>query len=83
MVNGKMHDHPLTDILHYSHPIYGDEADNLIRKIARLCSQRELTEWWDREIGWSGNSELALQKSRLQLDALMRGAKESGWEMPE
>lgn len=41
-MNGKQGDHPLTDILGYKIEVYGAEADDLIRKIARLCSQREL-----------------------------------------
>jgi hypothetical protein len=42
--NGKPHDHPLTDILVHNIPAYGEEADNLIRKIADLCSHREMSE---------------------------------------
>ena len=52
-MNGKPGDHPLTDILSYKLEVYGQVADELIRKIGELCSPRELDEWWDREIGWS------------------------------
>jgi hypothetical protein len=80
-MNGKQHDHPLTDILVHAIPVYGEHADNLMRNIAGLCSSRELYEWWEREIGWTGNKELALEKAQLQLGVLQRRAKEGGWEM--
>jgi hypothetical protein len=83
MANGKRHDHPLTDILHFDLPVYGEQTDDMIRKIAGLCSRRELNEWWEREIGWTGNKELALNKAQLQLDSLLQRAKQSGWEMPD
>ena len=81
MPNGKPHDHPLTDILVHSAPVYGEEADDLIREIAELCSQRELYEWWEREIGWSGNDPSVVHKARVQLELLLRRAKDGGWEM--
>jgi hypothetical protein len=80
MPNGKIGDHPITDILVHKRPVYGDEADNLIRKIAELCSHRELSEWWEREIGWHANGEFALRKARLRVDELLNRARESGWE---
>jgi hypothetical protein len=81
MPNGKPHDHPLTDILLHSISAYGEEADALIRKIADLSSPRELSEWWEREIGWHGNEQTVLQKGRLQLDLLTQRAREAGWEV--
>lgn len=83
MPNGKPHDHPLTDILVHSISVYGEEADNLIRKIARLCSPQELSEWWEREIGWSGNDPSVVHTARLQLDRLTQRAKERGWELQD
>jgi hypothetical protein len=44
-------------------PTYGEETDARIRKIAALCSRRELLEWWDREIGWQVSSTVASEKS--------------------
>ena len=79
-MNGKPGDHPLTDLLAYEHEVYGPEADGLIRKIAALSSPRELDEWWEREIGWSGDAELALRKARTRHAELQKRAKESGWE---
>jgi hypothetical protein len=53
MPNGKPGDHTLTDILVHKRNVYGQEADDLVRKIAELSSGRELDEWWEREVGWS------------------------------
>jgi hypothetical protein len=64
MAAGGPQDHPLTDILFYKIEVYGTEADELIRKIAALCSRRELLDWWDREISWSTDREFALRKAR-------------------
>ena len=52
----------------------------LIRKIAELSSPRELSEWWEREIGWEGNEQTVLQKGRVRLSQLLRRAEESGWD---
>ncbi|HTW46420.1 MAG TPA: hypothetical protein VMD92_00655 [Acidobacteriaceae bacterium] len=71
----------MTDILLHSISAYGEEADALIRKIADLSSPRELSEWWEREIGWHGNEQTVLQKGRLQLDLLTQRAREAGWEV--
>jgi hypothetical protein len=66
MANGKPEDHPLTDILAYKIEVYGQEADDLIRKIGSLCSQRELDEWWQREIGWAQDKDMALRKAKAR-----------------
>ena len=80
MPNGKPGDHPLTDILGYKTEVYGREADELIRKIGDLCSPRELDEWWEREIGWSHDGDLALRKARVRHEELLKRAREGGWE---
>jgi hypothetical protein len=79
-MNGKRGDHPITDILTHNLDIYGNEGAELIRKIASLCSRRELNEWWSREIGFRGDGEMVLNKGRKYLDELTRRAKTSGWE---
>ncbi len=80
MANGRPGDHPLTDILNHKIDIYGNEADSLIREIAKLCNPRELNEWWTKEIGWSEDHENAKNKSIIRLNELQKRAKESGWE---
>ena len=82
MPNGKPGDHPLTDIFVHKSEVYGREADDLIRKIAELCSSRELDEWWQREIGWSQDRDLALQKAKACYEELLRRAQDRGWESP-
>jgi hypothetical protein len=81
MPNGTLGDHPLTDILFYKHEVYGREADDLIRKLSNLCSRRELEDWWNREIAWSGDSQLVLHKAKVRFDELLLRAKQSGWEI--
>ncbi len=71
---------PLIDILFLKREVYGREADDLIRAIAQLCSQRELQEWWEREI-WSQHGQSVLIKARAHLAELVKRAKEGGWEM--
>ena len=80
MPNGKPGDHPLTDILVHKLKVYGREADDLIRKIADLSSQGELSDWWQHEIGWSSDRDLVIRKGRLRLDELLRRAEQGGWE---
>ena len=59
---------------------YRATRDELIRKIGALCSGRELDEWWEREIGWSQDRELALHKAQARLDELSKRAKQTCWE---
>jgi len=80
MPNGKPGDHPLTDLLVHKSKVYGKEADELIRQIASLCSSRELDEWWEKEIGWTNDLKLVLEKARDRHQQLVARAKSSGWE---
>ena len=80
MANGKPGDHALTDILVHRLEVYGREADDLIRKIAALCSQRELDEWWQKEIDWSEDRALVLRKARTWYKELSERARKSGLE---
>lgn len=72
----------MTDIFVHKREVYGLEVDDLIRKIGDLCSRRELDEWWEGEIGWSHDRELALGKARARYDVLLKRAQEGGWETP-
>ena len=67
----------MTDILIHKVRVYGKEADELIRKIAELCSHRELEEWWEHEIGWSPKRDSLVRKARTRLDELLERAKRS------
>ncbi len=83
MVNGKPGDHPLTDILVHELEVYGREADDLIRRIAELSSDRELNDWWDDHIGWSCAPAEVLRKAKARSQDLVRRAKERGWEIED
>jgi hypothetical protein len=80
MANGKPGDHPLTNIVLHNLDVYGGGADELIRRIAELCSRRELDEWWNREVGSSPDTNLIIAKARSRLDELLDRAKQGGWE---
>ena len=79
-MNGKPHDHPLTDILVHKIEVYGPQTDDLIRRIAALSSRRELDQWWEREIGWKPDLKKVLQKAEARHAELVSRAKEGGWE---
>ncbi len=80
MPNGKPDDHPLTDIFTHGLEVYGKEIDDLIRKIGKLSSGRELDEWWEKEIGWKKNQPDLLLKVQQKHDELLKRAAERGWE---
>jgi hypothetical protein len=73
MANGHKGDHPITDIFVHGLETYGKEADDLIRKIGELAPL-EVHSWWDAEIGWKGDSELALQKAKARYAELSQRA---------
>lgn len=77
MANGKPGDHPLTDLFLHRLEVYGQEADDLIREIASLSSQREFDAWWDREVGWSNDRDLVCRKARAQRQILLQRAQEA------
>ena len=81
MAAGGPGDHPLTDVIEYNLKVYGSEADNLLRKLESLMSSQELWEWWEKEIGWECESEIALFKIKEKLTFAEQRAKESGWEI--
>jgi len=76
-------DHPLSDIVTWGFAHYGEDTDALIRKIARLCSRRELYEWWEKEIGWQSTPAVAEQKSSIRHQELIERARLGGWELPQ
>ena len=81
MAAGGPGDYPITDILIYRLPVYGNETDELIRKIGDLSSRRELDKWWAYEVGWDSTIENAREKSKAYYEQLLKRAKESGWEV--
>jgi hypothetical protein len=81
MANGKHGDHPLTDILIHKMEVYGNDADEIIRKISELSSHAELSDWWQKEIGWNCDKATVLKKAKVKFDELVQRAKSGGWEM--
>jgi len=61
--------------------VYSRETDELIKKIRRLCSCREMGQWWEREIEPTGDAELVTRKARARYEELLRRARENGWEI--
>jgi hypothetical protein len=82
MASGGPGDHPVSDITTWNRPQYGEQTDALIRKIADLCSRRELYEWWEKEIGWEATPGKAALKAALRYQELLERARLGGWEVP-
>jgi hypothetical protein len=83
MPNGKPGDHPLTDLFNHGLPVYGEVADELIREIAKLCSNEEFDAWWEKEISRESDSAVILGKAGVQLHSLRQRARERGTETQE
>lgn len=91
--NGKPGDHPLTDLLHWKSPVFGDPVDNLLREIVKLGGESVLdrSPWrerlWDLWPRWSRDEAkdveiAALVEPLTQLrDRLKTEAIERGWEI--
>ena len=83
MPAGGAGDAPLTDILHYKLPVYGEEADELIRKISVLSGARETNDWWETKIGWVAKPQDALIQARIRHAEIVQRATASHWELPD
>ena len=75
--------HPLHDIFNRKLRVYGDEADELIRRIGALSSGQETIEWWENKIGLMAGPEEALFQAKIRYEEVLKRAKESGWEFSE
>jgi hypothetical protein len=90
--NGRPGDHPLTDLLDWNSPVFGEPVDSLLRDIAKLGGERILNRppWieqlWDLWPRWSRSdvkdAEIAALVEPLTAlcDQLEAEAKERGWE---
>jgi hypothetical protein len=79
MPNGKKHDHPLTDILHWKILTFSSKADALISEIVQLGGQAELERSFDLFTPPPlPEFERDLQSIR---DRLYNEAKQRGWEV--
>jgi hypothetical protein len=75
--------HPLDDIFTWKLPVYGDEADKLIRKIAALSTGLETIEWWEKNIGWTTGPEGALSQAKIRYEEVLKRARDSGWHLSD
>ena len=81
MAAGGPGDHPLSDVLNYGIEVYGVEADNLLKKLGSLLSTRELNIFWETEIGWQCDKDIAHRKFSEKLQWAEERARDSGWEI--
>lgn len=86
MPNGKVGDHPYTDILFHGREVYSPKADGLIREIASLADDRTRRELQDRllsEFNEYHNPDVKkLERILTELrDRLKLEAQERGFEL--
>ena len=67
-------DHPLAEILSHKVDVYGPDASAIIREIAQQMTASELFAWWDKEIGWDGTPDRALECARDNRASLLAKA---------
>jgi hypothetical protein len=91
--NGKPGDHPLTDLIHWKSPVYGEPVDSLLREVLQLGGESILdrSPWlerlWDLWPRWTRDAVkdgeiAALVEPLTQLrNRLRTEAIERGWEI--
>ncbi len=85
MPNGKIGDHPLTDILIHGRVVYSERATELIRKVVALAdteTYREIWDWLLSEYNTYRNPDVARLEAELEamLLKLEEDARERGFE---
>jgi hypothetical protein len=85
MPNGKVGDHPYTDIVIHGREVYSANADALVREIANLADERTRRELQNRlfvEFNEFRNPDVAkLERILIKLrDRLKREARNRGFE---
>jgi hypothetical protein len=87
VANGKPGDHPLTDILHWNHEVFGRDADDLIREIVRLggseALERPPLDLVTLDPRYNRDVDLPALEGKLRelRDTLRANARERGWEV--
>jgi hypothetical protein len=71
--NGKIGDHPLSDIIVHREEVFGDRIDGLIRELARFTSMQRLYKMFD----WFDPPPLS--EFEMQLEEALRLARSSIW----
>ena len=78
MPNGKIGDHPITEILIHKQRVFSKAIDGLILEIIQLGARRLLEERFD----WFSSPPKDFEKQLTALrDQLKTGAKTRGWEI--
>jgi len=86
MPNGKVGDHPYTDIVHYELDTYSPRAANLVREIAKLADEhtrRDLADLLMRDFNEYSNPDIPKLETMLEKmrDRLERDGRERGFEI--
>ena len=81
MAAGGPGDHPISDVLRYGIEVYGQRGDSQLKELSQLLPDRELYDWWDADIGWQCEPEVATEKIAQRLGKARQRAKDSGWEV--
>lgn len=82
MPNGKVGDHPLTDILVHGRRVYSERADNLIRQIVELGGTDRIADMLIRDFNDLARPDVP-QLERILSDIhahLASDAQARGWE---
>ena len=84
MPNGKIGDHPFTDIMIHNRRVYSELADSLIRKIADLGGRDQIEAKLLSEYNEFANPDVPKLEQELQSihTRLEAEARERGWELP-
>lgn len=85
MPNGKIGDHPLTDILLHGRSVYSERADSLVRKIVQLGGRDEIADMLFLEYNDLQNPDVPrLERVLVQIhERLLREARHRGLEVEE
>ena len=86
MANGKVEDHPLTDILYHGEEVYSPKADDLVREIVKPTDEkgkRELSDRLYRDYNPYMNPDIQNLEKELSetRDRLRDAARDRGFEL--
>ncbi len=84
MANGKLGDHPYTDIVNYGCRVYSDHVDALVREIHNLGGGERIASILLSDFNERSNPDISRLERLLTniRDELLAQAKERGWEVP-
>jgi hypothetical protein len=77
-MNGKLGDHPITDIVLHRIARYGEPLDSHIRQLSDLMSYHRLCDWFEQH--WSRSPQQLEPLVAAKLEEMRRAAQEGGWE---